>query len=123
VIKSGGELVMPKEIEDFLSAQPGVSQAHVVGIPDDRWGEVCCAFVSAEAGAAIDPDLLIDACRANLARFKVPRRIFVLGPEAIPQTASGKVQKFKLIPMAQQLARDDSPTDITHLTTTQGDPS
>ncbi|GAB3350340.1 class I adenylate-forming enzyme family protein [Amycolatopsis echigonensis] len=103
VFKSGGELVMPKEVEDFLSGQPGVSQAFVVGIPDDRWGEAGCAFVVPEPGAAPVPDELIEACRANLARFKVPRHVFVLGSDEVPQTPTGKVQKFKLVPMARDL--------------------
>ncbi len=123
VIKSGGELVMPREVEDFLTGQPGVSQAHVVGIPDDRWGEVCCAFVSEEDGATIDVEALSAACRANLARFKVPRKIFVVPAEAVPQTSSGKIQKFKLVPLAQELSGDESRPDIIQLTSHQGDPS
>lgn len=121
VIKSGGELVMPKEIEDFLTGLPGVSQAHVIGIPDERWGEVCCAFVCEEAGASVDPEVVIEACRANLARFKVPRKVFVVPPEGIPQTASGKVQKFKLVPLAQALDGDESRPDIVQLTSHQGE--
>ncbi|WP_037355864.1 class I adenylate-forming enzyme family protein [Amycolatopsis orientalis] len=102
LFKSGGELVMPKEVEDFLSGQPGVSQAFVVGVPDDRWGEAGCAFVVPEPGAAPDPAALVEACRANLARFKVPRHVFVLGADEVPQTPTGKVQKFKLVPIARE---------------------
>jgi fatty-acyl-CoA synthase len=101
--KSGGELVMPKEIEDFLTAQPGVSQAYVVGVPDERWGEVGCAFVVPETPGAVDPEELIESCRGRLARFKVPRHVVQLSAAELPQTASGKVQKVNLIPLAREL--------------------
>jgi fatty-acyl-CoA synthase len=103
VYKSRAELVMPKEIEEFLTGRPGVSQAYVVGVPHDRWGEVGCAFVVAEPGATIDVEELFSVCRNQLARFKVPRHIFLLDADEIPQTATGKVQKFKLVPLAQNL--------------------
>ncbi|MFG2657305.1 AMP-binding protein [Streptomyces sp. NPDC048425] len=121
VFKSGGELVMPKEIEDFLTSLDGVSQAHVVGLPDERWGEVCCAFVSPEPGATVVPEELVEACHANLARFKVPRRVFVVDPTEVPQTPSGKVQKFRLIPMAQDLIGTDAPTGIRTVNQHQGE--
>ena len=54
--KSGGELVMPKEIEDLLTRHPGVSQAFVVGVADERWGDVGCAWIVPEPGAAVDED-------------------------------------------------------------------
>ncbi|MDQ0382500.1 class I adenylate-forming enzyme family protein [Amycolatopsis thermophila] len=108
VFKSGGELVMPKEVEDFLTTRPGVSQAFVVGVPDDRWGEAGCAFVVPEPGATPDPGQLLEACRSALARFKVPRHVFVLDTGAVPQTPTGKVQKFKLVPMAQRLLGADA---------------
>ncbi|GEM31259.1 AMP-binding protein [Nocardia neocaledoniensis NBRC 108232] len=101
--KSGGELVMPKEVEDLLTRQPGVSQAYVVGVPDELWGESGCAFVIPDPGATPDPEELIAACRAGLARFKVPRHVFITGAQDIPQTSTGKVQKFRLVPIAQRL--------------------
>jgi fatty-acyl-CoA synthase len=112
LFKSGGELVMPKEVEDFLTARPGVSQAYVVGVPDDRWGEVGCAFVVAEPGVTVDLDDLIEACRVGLARFKVPRFVFVLENDAVPQTPTGKVQKFKLVPLAQELIGSGTATSV-----------
>ncbi|MEU6561468.1 class I adenylate-forming enzyme family protein [Nocardia nova] len=108
--KSGGELVMPKEVEDFLTGLPGVSQAYVVGIPDELWGESGCAFVVPEPGATLEPAGLVAACRDNLARFKVPRYAFVLAADEIPQTTTGKVQKFKLVPIAQRLVGADAET-------------
>ena len=90
-------------MEDLLTAQPGVSQAYVVGVPNDRWGEVGAAFVVPEPGADVDPDALLEACRTHLARFKVPRHVFVVGADQIPQTPTGKVRKFELVPKAQEL--------------------
>ena len=75
--KSGGELVMPKEIEELLVEAPGVSQVYAVGVPDDRWGEVGCAWIVAEPGAEIDTDALLALCRDKLARFKVPKHILL----------------------------------------------
>ncbi|MFI7529227.1 class I adenylate-forming enzyme family protein [Nocardia salmonicida] len=116
LIKTGGELVTPTEVEDFLTDQPGVSQAYVVGIPDERWGEVVGAFVVPEPDARVDAEELVAQCRAGLSRFKVPRHIFVIGSDEIPQTATGKVQKFKLVPAAQQLIGSQTPTPVSHTT-------
>ena len=75
--KSGGELVMPKEIEELLSRHPGVSQAFVVGVADERWGE-SAAPGRPEPGAAVAAEDLIALCKEKLARFKVPRRVLFL---------------------------------------------
>jgi fatty-acyl-CoA synthase len=103
--KSGGELVMPKEVEELLTQFPGVSQAYAVGVPDDRWGEVGCAFVVPEPGAVLDVDQLIALCREKLARFKVPKHVLVIAADDLPTTPTGKVQKFRLARRAaEQLA-------------------
>ena len=94
--KCGGELVTPAEIEAFLNRRPDVVQAFVVGVPDDRMGEVGCAWVVPGEGAKLDAEELIAACRAELARFKVPAYVLSLTPDLLPLTASGKVQKFRL---------------------------
>jgi fatty-acyl-CoA synthase len=98
--KSGGELVMPKEIEELLSRQPGVSQAYAIGVPDDRWGEVGCAYVVPEEAAELDAAQLLGVCRDNLARFKVPKHILFTDAAALPTTPTGKVQKFRLVQRA-----------------------
>jgi fatty-acyl-CoA synthase len=98
--KSGGELVMPKEVEELLSAQPGVSQVYVAGVPDERWGEIGCAWVvhdGTPAGAALTADALIGVCREKLARFKVPKEVRFITAAELPTTATGKVQKFRLV--------------------------
>lgn len=102
--KSGGELVMPKEVEEVLSQHPAVSQAYAVGVADERWGEVGVACVVAKAGVDVTAEELIELCRASLARFKVPRRVVFLAAEDLPTTPTGKVQKFRLVRMAQQSA-------------------
>ena len=100
--KSGGELVMPKEIEDLLTQHPGVSQAYAVGVADERWGDVGCAWVVPEPGAAVDAGELLALCRDKLARFKVPRHILFVAADQLPTTPTGKVQKFRLAQRAEE---------------------
>ena len=100
--KCGGELVVPKEVEDVLTAHPTVAQAHVVGVPDERMGEVGCACVVARENEKIEEDELIDWCAQRLARFKVPRHVVVMDAADLPTSATGKVQKFLLVKRAQE---------------------
>jgi fatty-acyl-CoA synthase len=100
--KCGGELVAPKEVEEVLTQHPGVAQAYLVGLPDDRMGEVGCAWVVPQAAETPPgPEELIEYCRENLARFKVPTHVIYLAAEELPTTATGKVQKFRLIERAR----------------------
>jgi fatty-acyl-CoA synthase len=101
--KSGGELVMPKEIEDLLTRHPGVSQAFAVGVADERWGDVGCVWIVPEPGAVVDPDELIVLCKEKLARFKVPKHVLFLEPADLPTTPTGKVQKFRLAQRATSI--------------------
>jgi fatty-acyl-CoA synthase len=100
--KSGGELVMPKEIEELLTAHPAISQAYAVGIPDERWGEIGCACVVRAPGAHIEADEVIALCRAKLARFKVPKHVLFLEAAELPTTPTGKVQKYLLSRQAKE---------------------
>jgi fatty-acyl-CoA synthase len=95
--KSGGELVMPKEIEDLLAAHEEISQVFAVGLVDDRWGEIGCVVVVPVPGSMLAEDEVLDLCRAKLARFKVPKRVEFYRTEDLPTTPTGKVQKYKLI--------------------------
>jgi acyl-CoA synthetase (AMP-forming)/AMP-acid ligase II len=90
----GGFNCYPAEIEKILSAHPEVAQVAVIGVPDERLGEVGHAFVVPRADVSIDETGLIAWCRENMANYKVPRRVQFLS--ALPTTASGKVQKFAL---------------------------
>ena len=77
----------------MLHRHPSVMLAAVVAAPDDKWGEVPCAFIELKPGAAVDAEALRHFCREHLAGFKVPRR-FVFAE--LPKTATGKIQKFAL---------------------------
>ena len=93
IIISGGENISTIEIEDVLYQHPAVLEAAVVGRPDETWGETPCAFVTLKPDATATAEDLIAFCRANLARFKVPKTV-VFGP--LPKTSTGKMQKYVL---------------------------
>jgi acyl-CoA synthetase (AMP-forming)/AMP-acid ligase II len=90
----GGFNAYPAEIENELLAHQAVAQAAVVGIPDERMGEVGCAFVVPRSGESIDAEELISWARDRMANYKVPRRVEVV--ESLPLNASGKVLKYEL---------------------------
>jgi malonyl-CoA/methylmalonyl-CoA synthetase len=92
LIISGGFNIYPREIEDFLTEQPEVDEAAVVGIPDRLRGEVPVAYLVTRS--AVDPAQLEQRCRKGLASFKVPRAFHVV--ENLPRNALGKVQKHLL---------------------------
>ncbi|MCW2856567.1 MAG: lcfB4 [Marmoricola sp.] len=101
--KSGGELVMPKEIEELLAGLPGISQVFAIGLVDEHWGEIgCVVVVRSPEGADLDGDAVIAHCKEHLARFKVPRRVVFLEPHELPTTPTGKVQKYKLVDLAAE---------------------
>jgi fatty-acyl-CoA synthase len=109
VIISGGENISSVEVEDILHSHPSVLHAAVVAQPDDKWGEVPCAFVEIKPGAPQPTEAeLVVFCRERLAHYKCPRRVTFTD---IPKTATGKVQKFRL----RELAR--SQDAITRLAT------
>jgi fatty-acyl-CoA synthase len=94
VIISGGENISSVEVEDVLYRLNGVLYAAVVAQPDDKWGEVPCAFVEVRVdGEQPSESDIIAFCRDHLAHFKCPRRV-IFGE--LPKTATGKIQKFKL---------------------------
>ncbi len=94
IIISGGENIASIEVEAALYQHPAVLEAAVVALPDEKWGEVPCAFVMLKPGvASIDETELRNFCRDRLAGYKVPKR-FVFGE--LPKTSTGKVQKFLL---------------------------
>lgn len=95
IIRSGGENFAPVEVEELLLAHPSVSRAAVAGVEDARWGEAAWAFVQLEASATASEAELIDFCRLRVAAFKVPRRVIFV--DEFPVTASGKIQKVKLV--------------------------
>jgi fatty-acyl-CoA synthase len=97
---SGGENVYPAEVEAVLAELPEVGECAVIGLPDERWGEVGRAYVNAAPGRCITPEQIIAHCASRLAKFKVPKSAIV--GQAIPRTSSGKVQKHLLKDQALQ---------------------
>ncbi len=100
IIISGGENVSSVEVEGTLMHHPAVSLAAVVAKPDDKWGEVPCAFVELCEGADADEEGIIAFVRGRLASFKTPKRV-VFGE--LPKTSTGKIQKFMLRDQARNL--------------------
>jgi fatty-acyl-CoA synthase len=93
VIISGGENISSIEVEDVLHRHPAVALAAVVARPDDKWGEVPCAFIDLKEGATVTAAEIRVFCRQQLAGYKVPKVIVF---SEIPKTGTGKVQKYVL---------------------------
>ncbi|GAA4318714.1 long-chain fatty acid--CoA ligase [Streptomyces venetus] len=94
MIISGGENIYPAEIEDQLLAHPDIVECAVIGVPDDKWGEVPRAVVVPREGAALDPDEVLASLAGRLAKYKIPKSV-VLADE-LPRTASGKLLKSRV---------------------------
>ncbi|WP_420412845.1 acyl-CoA synthetase [Roseibium sp.] len=103
VIISGGENISSVEVEGVLHRHPDVVLAAVVALPDEKWGEVPCAFVELKDGSPETEDSLIAFCRENMAGFKRPKKIVFT---ELPKTATGKIQKFVLRQEARTLASE-----------------
>jgi fatty-acyl-CoA synthase len=101
VIKTAGVNVAAVEVEQALAQHPAVKSAHVVGVPHPTRGENVAAFVVLRPGAAAGDDELREFCRASLASYKVPRRVFVIPEGELPLTASGRAEKGALRKRAQ----------------------
>jgi fatty-acyl-CoA synthase len=101
--KSGGELVMPTEVEAIVSGHPAVSQAYAVGVPDERWGESGCVWIVPASNTSVTAEDIISLCKEKLARFKVPRHVLFTDADSLPTTPTGKVQKFRLAAQAAEL--------------------
>jgi acyl-CoA synthetase (AMP-forming)/AMP-acid ligase II len=94
VIKTGGFLVAPLEVEAVLAAHPAVAEACVIPAPDPRLGEVGLAAVQLAPGASVSGEELLELCRAKLANYKVPKRVVFV--DDYPRTATGKIQRGRL---------------------------
>jgi fatty-acyl-CoA synthase len=92
--KSGGTNVYPAEIEQHLVRHPAVKQVAVIGVPDERLGEVGCAFVELNEGGAFDAEQMRSHCKGVLADYKIPRHLEIVA--ALPRTTTGKIQKSAL---------------------------
>ena len=112
--RCGGEMVMPAEVEELLGNHSSVAQVHVAGVPHERMGEVGCAFVVRDTAVTPTPHEqtdddealkaeLVELCRSELAKFKVPAHVLIVDANELPLTVTGRVQKFKLVEMAKTL--------------------
>ena len=94
MIVSGGENVYPIEVEKTLAAHPDISEASVIGVDDEQFGQRLAAFVVLNVGASATPDLLKQHVRENLANYKVPRDITIL--DELPRSSTGKIVRREL---------------------------
>jgi fatty-acyl-CoA synthase len=94
MIKSGGENVASREVEEMIYRMQAVSEVAVIGLPDDYWIEAVTAVVVAKADQTLDEAAIISHCRAHMAHFKVPKRVIFL--DALPKNPSGKLLKREL---------------------------
>jgi acyl-CoA synthetase (AMP-forming)/AMP-acid ligase II len=94
VIISGGENVSSIEVEDAVFSHPKVAEVAVIGVPDEKWGELVTALVTVTPGEELTSEDVIAHCRTLLAGYKCPKRVEFR--ETLPRTATGKLQKFKL---------------------------
>jgi len=100
IIISGGENISSIEIENTLAKHPSVSIAAVVSKPDEKWGEVPCAFIETVKDKPVTEKELISFCKETLANFKVPKKIEFC---ELPKTSTGKIQKFELRKKAKEI--------------------
>jgi len=101
IIIRGGENIAPKEVEDVLRDHPAIADASVYAVTSEFFGEEVAAALRLHPGQTADPEEVQAFCRDRLARFKVPRFIRIV--DAFPQTASGKIQKFRLREMHETI--------------------
>ena len=101
MIIRGGENIYPREIEEFLHGLPGIADAHVIGVPSERYGEEVMAWVRLREGTNLTENELIEACRDRIATYKIPRYWRIV--DEFPMTVTGKIQKYRLRELA---ARD-----------------
>jgi fatty-acyl-CoA synthase len=100
IIISGGENISSVEVEGVLMGHPDVSLAAVVAKPDDKWGEVPCAFIELKEGCTGDAAAMISFARQTLAGYKTPKTVIF---QELPKTSTGKIQKFELRQAAKDL--------------------
>jgi long-chain acyl-CoA synthetase len=94
MIITGGFNVYPREVENAISTLDGVAEVAVIGVPDEKWGEAITAIVVAAPGAGLDEAAVVAHCRAEIAGYKVPKRVEFI--DELPKSGSGKVQKRQM---------------------------
>jgi long-chain acyl-CoA synthetase len=94
MVISGGVNIYPREVEEVLVTHPLISDAAVIGVPDEKWGESLKAFVVLRGDGTLDEDAVAEFCEGRISRIKIPRGVEVI--DAIPRNATGKVLKTEL---------------------------
>ena len=94
MIKTGGENVASREVEEMIYRLSAVSEVAVIGLPDPRWIEAVTAIVVVKSGATLDEDAVIEHCSSAMAHFKVPKRVVFVA--SLPKNPSGKLLKREL---------------------------
>ena len=103
MIIRGGENIYPREIENFLYRMPQIETVEVAGVPSPRYGEQVGAFIKLKENKNLTEEEVVDFCRGQIARFKIPKYIFFVNE--FPMTASGKIQKYKLSQLSLELCK------------------
>ncbi|ARD84862.1 acyl-CoA synthetase [Ferroplasma acidiphilum] len=96
MIKTGGENVSSREVEEAIFKHPDISEVTVIGLPHRRWVEAVTAIVVPKPERTINPDEVIELCRKELSPFKVPKAVIVIKPDELPKSPSGKILKRDL---------------------------
>ena len=101
MIIRGGENIYPREIENFLFRMPQIKMVEIVGVPDEKYGEIVCAFVILKEEHSLTQEEVQEFCKGQIARYKIPKYVFFV--DDYPKTGSGKVMKYKLREMGKEL--------------------
>jgi fatty-acyl-CoA synthase len=104
MIIRGGENIYPREIEEFLYRMDEVKDVQVAAVPSEKYGEEVGAFIVLKEGSSLEESDVKDFCRGKISRYKIPRYVTMV--DGYPMTASGKIQKFKLTELADEIWPD-----------------
>lgn len=110
MIIRGGENIYPREVEEYLYHLEGIKDVQVVGVASEKYGEEVGAFIILHDDVAMEEQDVVEFCRGKIARHKIPKYIFFV--KEFPMTGSGKIQKFKLREMSQQLLKEKGITPV-----------
>ena len=92
MIIRGGENIYPREIEEYLYGHPHIQEVQVFGVPDDKYGELVCAWIQVKEGHELTPEIVKEYCRGQITHYKIPHHIKMV--DEFPMTITGKMQKF-----------------------------
>ncbi|KAI1720672.1 AMP-binding enzyme domain-containing protein [Ditylenchus destructor] len=102
MIVRGGENIYPTEVEQFLDRHPAVDDVQVIGVPDDRFGEVVCAWIRLKPGARATEEEIREYCRGKIAHYKIPKYILFKETVEFPMTVTGKIKKYEMREITKQ---------------------